>query len=33
VTACALRVWSGSLLPGYLAAIAFFAAYRTLLEW
>ena len=28
--ACALRAWSGSLLPGYLAALAFFAAYRTL---
>ena len=26
--ACALRAWSGSLLPGYLAALAFFAAYR-----
>ena len=25
-----LRAWSGSLVPGYLAAIAFFAAYRTL---
>ncbi len=25
---CALRAWSGSLLPGYLAALAFFAAYR-----
>lgn len=28
--ACALRAWSGSLLPGYLAGLAFFAAYRTL---
>ncbi|MBI2528601.1 MAG: hypothetical protein HYV93_21795 [Candidatus Rokubacteria bacterium] len=28
--ASALRAWSGSLLPGYLASIAFFAAYRTL---
>jgi CAAX prenyl protease-like protein len=28
--ACALRAWSGSLLPGYLASFAFFAAYRTL---
>jgi hypothetical protein len=28
--ACALRAWSGSLLPGYLAALAFFAAYRML---
>jgi hypothetical protein len=27
---CALRAWSGSLLPGYLAAMAFFAAYRLL---
>jgi hypothetical protein len=30
VTASALRAWSGSLLPGYLAGLAFFAAYRTL---
>ncbi|HEY7652248.1 MAG TPA: CPBP family glutamic-type intramembrane protease [Methylomirabilota bacterium] len=30
LTACALRAWSGSLLPGYLAGLAFFAAYRTL---
>jgi len=28
--ACALRAWSGSLLPGYLAGLAFFAAYRSL---
>jgi hypothetical protein len=28
--ACALRAWSGSLLPGYLAALTFFAAYRML---
>ncbi|HSE04143.1 MAG TPA: CPBP family glutamic-type intramembrane protease [Methylomirabilota bacterium] len=28
--ACALRAWSGSLLPGYLAALGFFAAYRML---
>ena len=28
--ACALRAWSGSLLPGYLAALAFFASYRML---
>ena len=28
--ACALRAWSSSLLPGYLAALAFFAAYRML---
>jgi hypothetical protein len=27
---CALRAVSGSLLPGYVATIAFFAAYRTL---
>jgi len=30
LTACALRAWSGSLLPGYLAGLAFFAAYRML---
>lgn len=30
LTACVLRAWSGSLLPGYLAGLAFFAAYRTL---
>ena len=28
--ACALRAWSGSLLPGYVAAVVFFAAYRLL---
>jgi hypothetical protein len=28
--ASALRAWSGSLVPGYLGALAFFAAYRTL---
>ena len=28
--ACALRAWSGSLLPGYLASVVFFAAYRML---
>jgi hypothetical protein len=28
---CALRAWSGSLVPGYVATVAFFAAYRTLL--
>jgi membrane protease YdiL (CAAX protease family) len=28
---CALRAWSGSLMPGYVATLAFFAAYRTLL--
>jgi hypothetical protein len=27
---CALRAWSGSLVPGYLAGLAFFAAYRSL---
>jgi hypothetical protein len=30
LVACALRAWSGSLLPGYLATLAFFAAYRLL---
>ncbi|HEU4440339.1 MAG TPA: CPBP family glutamic-type intramembrane protease, partial [Methylomirabilota bacterium] len=30
VIACVLRAWSGSLLPGYLTSLAFFAAYRTL---
>lgn len=30
LVACALRAWSGSLLPGFLAGLAFFAAYRTL---
>ena len=29
-TGCALRAESGSLLPGYIAAVAFFAAYRML---
>lgn len=29
-TACALRAGAGSLLPGYLAAVTFFAAYRML---
>src|ERR1700737_37514 len=28
LVACALRAWSGSMLPGYLAGLAFFAAYR-----
>lgn len=28
---CALRAWSGSLVPGYLATVAFFAAYRLML--
>ncbi len=27
---CALRAWSGSLLPGYSATVVFFAAYRLL---
>lgn len=31
VGCCALRAWSGSLMPGYLATVAFFAAYRILL--
>jgi len=30
LSCCALRAWSGSLVPGYLATVAFFAAYRTL---
>jgi hypothetical protein len=30
LVACALRARSGSLVPGYLAALAFFAAYRML---
>ncbi len=30
LASCALRAWSGSLLPGYLSTVAFFAAYRTL---
>jgi hypothetical protein len=30
VASCALRAWSGSLLPGYVATVAFFAAYRAL---
>lgn len=30
VACCALRAWSGSLMPGYFATLAFFAAYRTL---
>lgn len=30
VGACALRAWSGSLVPGYLATAAFFLAYRAL---
>jgi len=29
-TACSLRAWSGSLLPGYLATATFFLAYRAL---
>lgn len=31
--ASGLRAWSGSLLPGYLASLAFFAAYRMLVVW
>jgi len=27
---CALRAWSGSVVPGYLSTVAFFAFYRTL---
>jgi len=30
LASCALRAWSGSVLPGYLATLAFFAAYRAL---
>jgi hypothetical protein len=30
LSACALRAWSGSLVPGYLAAVVFFASYRML---
>ncbi len=30
VSACVLRAWSGSLLPGYLATVTFFLAYRAL---
>jgi hypothetical protein len=28
-----LRAWSGSLVPGYLASVVFFAAYRALVVW
>lgn len=31
--AAVLRAWSGSLVPGYLASVAFFAAYRALVVW
>ena len=31
-SACALRAWSGSLLPGYLATVGFFAVYRMLAQ-
>ena len=31
-SACALRAWSGSLVPGYLATVAFFAGYRMLAQ-
>ena len=30
LSACALRAWSGSLVPGYLATVVFFACYRML---
>ncbi len=30
LASCALRAWSGSLLPGYVATVVFFAVYRTL---
>ena len=30
LASCALRAWTGSVLPGYLATLAFFAAYRAL---
>jgi hypothetical protein len=30
LAACGLRKWSGSLVPGYLATLVFFAVYRTL---
>jgi CAAX prenyl protease-like protein len=30
LASCALRAWSGSLLPGYVATVVFFAAYRAL---
>ncbi|MCI0546558.1 MAG: hypothetical protein L0027_04675 [Candidatus Rokubacteria bacterium] len=30
VACCALRAWSGNLVPGYLCSVAFFAAYRLL---
>jgi hypothetical protein len=33
LAASVLRAWSGSLYPGYLAAVAFFAAYRALIVW
>jgi hypothetical protein len=33
LASCALRAWSGSLLPGYVATLAFFAAYRALSVW
>ncbi len=33
LAASVLRAWSGSLVPGYLASVAFFAAYRTLIVW
>ena len=33
IASSVLRAWSGSLLPGYCASVAFFAAYRTLVVW
>jgi hypothetical protein len=33
VATSVLRAWSGSLLPGYCASVAFFAGYRTLVVW
>jgi hypothetical protein len=33
VAGCGFRAWSGSLLPGYLAALVFFACYRSLAVW
>jgi hypothetical protein len=33
VTSCALYRWSGSLVPGALAGLAFFAAYRAIGSW
>ena len=33
VATSVLRAWSGGLLPGYCASVAFFAAYRMLVVW